>query len=249
MLAALAVNYVTSDVGANLAGIEARAAEAAAQGARLVLFPETAVTGLINNDDPEHDLRLGQPIPGRLTRRLGQLARHLGLYLGIGLFEREGRRLYDSAVLLGPNARLLLKHRRLHPGWTGRGADLRVYALGDDVAVACTELGSFAFLICGDLWDEGSVSRLRERRPDYVLYPFARCFPDGQWSQERWEREERAEYTRRAAGTGATVLMVNYVAPAELEGGAFGGALVVSTSGQVVAELPLGRPGILLAEV
>ena len=56
MKAALAVNKVTRDVPANLAGMEQLAEEAADAGADLVLFPEAALTGLINNDDPAHDL-------------------------------------------------------------------------------------------------------------------------------------------------------------------------------------------------
>jgi predicted amidohydrolase len=247
--AALAVNYVTSDFKANLASIGALAAQAASQGAELVLFPETAVTGLINNDDPGHDLPLGRPIPGALTGDLGKLARELSIYLGIGLFEREGRKLFDSAILISPSGRILLKHRRLHPGWTGPGADRGVYALGDDVPVASTEFGRFAFLICGDLWDAAILSLCASHQPDYLLYPFARCFANGKWDQERWDREEREEYIRRAGSTGATVLMVNYLAPANLEGGAFGGAMIVSSSGVVSAELPLGQSGILVADI
>jgi len=246
---ACAANMVTADVAANLRRIEDMASDAAARGAKLVLYPETALTGLINTDNPAHDLPLGQTIPGPLTSRLAALARDLGLYLGLGLFEREGERLYDSAVLLGPEGDLALRHRRIHPGWTGPNADRDVYALGDDVPLALTALGSFAFLICGDMWDDSVVARCREHRPDYILYPFARCFPDGAWDQERWDREERAEYVRRAASTGATVLMVNYLAAPELEGGAFGGAMIVSPAGELIAELPLGREGLLVAEV
>jgi predicted amidohydrolase len=64
MKAALVVNRVLPDVDANLANILKAAHAAADEGADLVVFPEAALTGLINNDDPAHDLPLGQPIPG-----------------------------------------------------------------------------------------------------------------------------------------------------------------------------------------
>ena len=63
MKAALAVNRVTTDTDANLKMITNMANEAADKQADLVVYAEAALTGLIN-DDPSHDLPLGQPIPG-----------------------------------------------------------------------------------------------------------------------------------------------------------------------------------------
>lgn len=59
----------------------------------MVLFPEAALTGLINNDDPAHDLPLGEAIPGAATDALGAMARQRRIWLGIGVLEREGQRL------------------------------------------------------------------------------------------------------------------------------------------------------------
>jgi len=42
--------------------------------------------------------------------------------------------------------------------------------------------------------------------------------------------------------------MVNYLAGVEL-GGTFGGAMVVSPLGEVLASLPIGQDGILSAEI
>jgi len=67
MKIALAVTQIDSHIDANVRQIKRSVAEVAANGVDLVLFPESAVTGLINNDDPQHDLPLGQPIG--LTRR------------------------------------------------------------------------------------------------------------------------------------------------------------------------------------
>lgn len=70
MKAALAVNIVTRDVSESLRHIEELAHSSATAGADLVLFPEAAITGLINQDVPELDLPLGEVIPGAMTNGL-----------------------------------------------------------------------------------------------------------------------------------------------------------------------------------
>jgi predicted amidohydrolase len=248
MRAALVVNEVTADPKANLARIITAAEEAAARGAELVLLPETAVTGFVQNDDPGHDLPLGTPIPGAVTRRLGQVTQRLGVHLAIGLLERAGKALYDSAVLLSPEGRTVLRYRRLHPGWHGREANPCVYRQGTTLRSAETPLGRFAFLVCGDLFDDCIIVRARDLQPDWLLLPFARCFNDGSRSQRRWEQRELPHYAARVQRIRCTTLMVNYYSGRELESH-FGGAVVVSGSGEVLAHLPLGRPGALVVDL
>ena len=249
MRAALIVNRVWPDVEANRSAIVSAAHRAADAGAELVLFPEAALTGLINNDDPMHDLPLGQPIPGPFTAELAALAHERGIHLAIGLLERDGGRLYDSAVLMSPAGEVALHYRRIQPQWHGKRADSLVYCQGTELPKVQTALGSMALLLCGDLFDDGLVQRVRALRPDWLLFPFARCFGGGGWDQRRWDEEERATYIARVRMVGATTLMVNYLADKELEGGAFGGAMVVSGDGELLASLPLGEPGMLLVEV
>lgn len=250
MKAALAVNKVTRDVQANLAAMEQLAEEAADRGAELVLFPEAAVTGLINNDDPAHDLPLGQPVPGPATDRLAGLARRRSMYLATGILEREGDCLYDSAVLIDPAGGLALRHRRINPQWHGRQADPAVYRQGTTVGSAEAPWGRAAFAICGDLFDEAVTSQLRLLRVDYLLFPFARNFNDGSFDQARWDREEAAAYAAAGTWHNCTTLMVNLIEdPDVFEYASFGGAMVVSAEGRILASRPLGMPGVLLADV
>jgi len=246
MKAALIVLEVGPALEANVAAMEARVCEAAEAGADLVLFPEAAATGLINDDHPAHDLPLGQPIPGPLTARLAARARQHALYVATGLLEREGDCLYDTAVLLGPTGALELKYRRIQPQWHGRNADPNVYREGDRIEVAATPFGRIAFLICGDLFDDAIVARLRQAGPDLLLFPFCRNFADGRIDRERWDREEESAYAARVALAGRTAFMVNLLEdPSLTEWPSFGGAMVVGAAGDVLARFPLGRPGIL----
>jgi N-carbamoylputrescine amidase len=251
MKTALVVNHVSSDREANLASILVMAGGAADKGVDLIVFPEAALTGLINDDDPLRDLALGEPIPGPVTGRLSAFTRARGVWLAIGLLERDGGRLYDSAVLISPDGEIGLKYRRMQPQWHRRGADPSVYCQGDELTKADTPLGSFVFLVCGDLFDDAIAQRARGLRPDWVLFPFARCFGDGSHDQERWDSEEAPNYVERVRRVGCTAFMTNYLSGEGLhpDGLAFGGAMVVSGDGRIVDSFPLGRAGMLVVEV
>ncbi len=249
MRAALVVHRVLPDAGANLETVLKWIDQAAAAGARLVLFAEAALTGLINDDDPQHDLPLGQPIPGPVTAVLGRRAEANAIWLAIGLLEREGDSLYDSALLFRPDGEIGLHYRRIQPQWHGGDADPLVYRQGTDLPAIDTPLGRMAFLLCGDLFDDDLVLRARDLRPDWLLFPFARCFADGSVDQGRWDEEEQPAYVERVRMVGATALMANYLAAPDLLGGAFGGAMAVTGDGTVIDRLPLGQEGMLLVDL
>lgn len=251
MRAALAVNLVTTDWKRNLSAIEGLICGAAALGAQLVLFGEAALTGALNDDQPEHDLPLGVAIPGPETDRLADLARAHSLHIGIGLLERCGNHLYDTAVLLAPNGRIILKYRRISRGWRGQQADTQVYREGDTIPTVETPLGRIAFLICGDLFDDSLVRRVRREKPDLLLLPFTRSYTGGVIDQTRWEREDEPDYAVRAALVGTTLLMTNYlVAPTLVASdGSFGGAAAFSASGDLLGRWPQGWVGMMLVEL
>jgi predicted amidohydrolase len=249
MKAALIVNPVTPDIDANFGSIMEMAHEAADNGAELVLFPEAAITGLINNDIPAHDLPFGQPIPGSMTDILSDLAEERKIYLAIGILERDGDRLFDSAILFAPSGNIELKFRRISPRWHGAKADPAVYCQGNEITKCDTLLGSFAFMICGDLFDEELVRRVSALRPDFLLYPIARCFGKGPCNQERWQREVMPEYAKQIKAIGVTTLMANYLDCGLKDDDSFGGAIVVRGDGTIIASLPIGKAGVLYVDI
>ena len=248
--AALIVHQVEAERAANLGTMLRLSAEAVATGAGLLLFGEAATTGLINDDNPAHDLPLGETIPGPATDCLGACCRRQGVWLGFGLLERDGERLYDAAVLLDPAGAIALTYRRNQPQWHGRAADPRVYCQGSTVGKAPTPCGEVAFLLCGDLFDDDIVGRFRTLRTHWLLFPFARCFGDGSIDQRRWDAEALPEYQERVRAAGTPALMVNYLGGPSLVGdNSFGGAFAISARGEVVAALPLGMEGILAVDL
>ena len=241
MFGAVASVRVESDPSENLRTVFKAIDRAGRMGAELVLFPEAVLTGLANNDHPEHDLALGQTVPGPATRRIARRAAEAGVWVAFGLLEREGNTLYDTTLLLNPDREIVLKYRRITPGWHGSGADPRVYGHGSQLGFADTPFGKVGFLICGDLFDDDLLEMARSLGLDLVLVPFARSF-EGPGHAEAFWRTEKLAYAHRAARLAARVAMVNYLS----EDGCFGGGMVVMPDGSISVEIAPGREAVAL---
>ena len=249
MRIALSVPLITDDVEKNIHKIGAMTRSASAQKINLILFPEAVLTGLINCDIPEKDLGLCVTIPGPRTELIASIASDNGIFLGIGMLEKDGEKIYDTAVLFSPGGEYLMKYRRMQAQWHGKQADPLIYCEGQSITRAETEMGSFSFLICGDLFDDRIISLVKRKRPDYVLLPIARCFDDGTYDQERWDSKEKSAYAEQVKKIGITTLVTNYLADISMNNGSFGGAFVFDPKGNELKSYPLGKEGMLFVDV
>jgi predicted amidohydrolase len=139
-------------------------AEAAAGGARLVVFPEVWLAGYPYWSEgwqtPLADWAQGRVrffdeavlVPSETTWRLGEAARLAGINVVIGVNEIDPRpgvnTVYNTLLIFGSDGRLLGRHRKLLPTFSerlfwgaGDGSDLEVYD---------TEIGRIGALICGE---------------------------------------------------------------------------------------------------
>ena len=140
-------------------------AEAAGQGARLILFPEAFIPayprgftfGTVVGSRSTAGRRLwarywanSVTVPGPTTEALGAAARAAGAYLAIGVIERDGDfsggTLYCTLLYFGPDGRLLGKHRKLKP----TAAERLIWGEGDGstLTVLDTGFGKVGGLIC-----------------------------------------------------------------------------------------------------
>jgi predicted amidohydrolase len=104
------------DKAFNLARVDELAGAAARQGAEAVLFHECCVTGytVLQTLTRVELLALAEPVPdGPSTRRLVEIARAHRLIVLAGLVERDGDRLHNTCVAVGPGG-LLARHRKIH---------------------------------------------------------------------------------------------------------------------------------------
>jgi predicted amidohydrolase len=127
----------------NLNHAAALISEAAMGGADVVLLPEVMDLGWTHPSARE----LADSIPGGVAcTALCKAARENKVYLCAGIVERDGEHIYNSAVIVDSDGKVLIKHRKLNE------LDIAhdVYDQGDRLGVCTTPWGTFGLLICAD---------------------------------------------------------------------------------------------------
>jgi N-carbamoylputrescine amidase len=81
--------------------IIARIREAAESGAKLVVFPECMNNGYVWRDQA-HSCSGSDTIPGPLTDAIAKICKELSVHVALGMSERDGDKVYNSAALIGP---------------------------------------------------------------------------------------------------------------------------------------------------
>jgi nitrilase len=159
-VAAVQASYVLMDREACLDRVaELTAAAAAAEGAQLVAFPEVFVPGtpvwidtrpIWDGDDEWYALLVENAVvvPSPATDRLAAIASDAGVWLAVGVEEREptGATIYNTLLYFGPDGRLVDRHRKLVP----TGSERTVWGMGDGstLHVVDTPFGRVGGLIC-----------------------------------------------------------------------------------------------------
>ena len=85
---------------------------AARAGAQLVVFPECALSGYCFTSKDEA-WPASESVPGPATQRIAAAAKALNCTAVVGLLEREGDRIYNSAAVISPQG-ILGTHRKVH---------------------------------------------------------------------------------------------------------------------------------------
>ena len=118
--------------------------KAASQRADLVVFGECITT---MNNGLDH-VAGAEPIPGPSTKYLGTLSDKHDLYLVTSLFEKDGHKVYNTAVMLGPDGELVGAYRKL---CLARGEYRKGIVRGSEFPVFDTRFGKVGMMICFDV--------------------------------------------------------------------------------------------------
>ena len=141
---ALVQMYVEpSELQKNLNHAAVLIAEAARGGADIALLPEVLDLGWTH---PSAKILAGTIPGGRSFEALSAAAKKNRIWLCCGIVERDGDVVYNSAVIIDSNGKLVIKHRKLNE------LDIAhdVYAQGDRLNVCKTPWGTIGLMICAD---------------------------------------------------------------------------------------------------
>ena len=116
-LAGVQMDVALGDPGSNLQRIQSHLEAAANRGAQLIVFPECALTGYCFDSLDEAN-SVAQSIPGPSTETLARTCRDLQVHVIYGLLEKDGERLFNACVLVGPDG-LVARYRKVHLPYLG----------------------------------------------------------------------------------------------------------------------------------
>jgi predicted amidohydrolase len=174
-VAGIVLKWLRTDKAANYARAERLIEEAARGGAQLVATTECFLDGYAIKDKsiPLDEYRsLGEPIPeGAYYKRLAALADRLEIHLIAGMLEADGEQRYNTAVLLGPDGKLIGKYRK-HK----LEHELVRNTPGSETPVFQTSLGPIGIMICADRRDPALVKALCDRGAKLLVCPSGGMF-------------------------------------------------------------------------
>lgn len=151
----------------NLARSVALVERAAASGAALVVLPELANSGYVFDSRAEA-FALAEAVPhGPTTTAWAEVAQRCNIHIVAGMAERDGDRLYNAAVVIGPTG-WLGTYRKLHL-W---GDEHLFFEPGNHgLPLFHTPWGRLGVVICYDGWFPEVYRLLAMQGADVVAMP------------------------------------------------------------------------------
>ncbi|MCK5724657.1 MAG: carbon-nitrogen hydrolase family protein, partial [Gammaproteobacteria bacterium] len=194
-------------------------------------------------------------VPGPAVETIGEAVQEAGVYLAIGVIERDTQfsqgTLYCTLLYFGPDGKLLGKHRKLKP----TGSERLIWGEGDGstLTVLETELGKIGGLICWENYMPLARMAMYSKGVEIYLAPTA----DARDSWQSTLRHIACE--GRCFVLGCNQFVTKEMYPDDLEGLdeldehpdviCRGGSAIISPFGEVLAGPLYDREGVLFADI
>jgi len=235
-LAAVQMDITLGDVAGNVSRMEQHLRQTTAAGATLTIFPECAVTGYCFTSQ-EEAWPHAEPIPGPTSERFTALCRDLKTYVVYGTLERDGDRLFNAAVLVGPEG-VIGTYRKVHLPFLG----IDMHTTYGDCPFAVHQAGDLkvGMLICYDAAFPEATRTLALMGADVVVLPTN--WPPGS------ETAAMHVVNARAMENAIYFVAVNRVGT-ERGFRFIGMSKIADPSGYTLAQCETADPAVLLAQV
>ncbi|OGO17608.1 MAG: hypothetical protein A2Z14_17060 [Chloroflexi bacterium RBG_16_48_8] len=205
-------------------------------GAKVLVFPECALTGYgLSLDEAE---AFSESIPGPTTDRISEACRDTDCLVAVGMMEKDqGGGIYNAAVLLGADG-VLGKYRKTHLPFLGVD---RFLSQGTSIQDPFdTSAGKLGLLICYDLRFPEPIRVLALKGAQVVLLPTA-------WPNTATLYPEFMAQSRSAENC-LYLIAANRIG--EERGTRYlGRSVIVGMNGEKLAEGTKDKEEILLAEI
>ena len=210
--------------------------KAAASGVDLAVFPEASISGYVF-DSLEEAFSVAEPVPGPASLALEGRCAKLGIHAIVGLLEREGNRIYNSAIVCGPNG-LIGHYRKAHLPYLG--VDRFAIPGNTPLRVFQTAAGKVGVMICYDQRFPEAARCLTLEGADMIALP------------TNWPRgaESAPEYILRTRALENRVFLIGANRVGKERGAEFiGRSCIFDPAGNRLAEADGASEAILCAEI
>jgi predicted amidohydrolase len=229
---------MTPEPGENLEYAVGQIEKAARRGAQIVCLPELFTTEYFAqyNRKGKAEGRLLDTIPGRTTAALGACAEERGVVIvGGSIYERAGRKLYNTSFVIDEKGRLMGKYRKTHVPHDEFYYEQSYFTPGDTgFRTFDTPHGRLGLMICYDQWFPEAARVCALDGAEMLFYPTAIGTVEGveqvegKW-QEAWENVMRGH----AIANSVVVAAVNRVG-VEDKMDFWGGSFVIDAFGKTL---------------
>lgn len=224
---------VDGDVRANREKVGGLLESASKLSAQVVVFPEVCIQGICAGSVIA---QTAESIPGPSSELLCSWTKEYQLYSVLGMAEKAGGRFFNSAVLAGPNGKLLGVYRKTHLWTTERD----IYTPGSEYPVFETEIGKLCIWICYDTRFPEVAGAYSKRGASVAFVPTAWLSRD----VEHWRLATRA----RALDNFMYVCGADEIVESDFHQ-ACGASIVCNPEGNVLAEAQRGVETIISAAI
>lgn len=162
---------VNGDVAKAFDLVRSQVEVAASHGARLVVFPEMFLTGYAIG---KAVFALAEPSEGPSAAAVAAISRKTGVAILYGYPEREGDRIFNSALLIHPVRGAVANYRKTH---LYGAEEQRLFVPGDDLVLAELDSLKVGILICYDVEFPEAVRALALAGAELVAVPTALIQP------------------------------------------------------------------------
>jgi predicted amidohydrolase len=216
---------------ANYNKLETLLAQASVEGAyaassvKLAVLPELSLLGPPERIGVEEAFRSAESLDGGTVELMKELASRYRTHLVFGMIERDGPRLYNTALLINPEGHMEGHYRKAHLSaterlWAGTGDSFPVFH--------SDELGAVGILIGEDAAFEETSGIMAVKRANLIAVPSAWRGQYGSWlnlapnlSQHPYPPQAMTAWNALAMQSQAVTIVANYTGG---ETGCFGGS-------------------------
>ena len=146
--------------------------DAAHRGAQIVCLPELFTSLYFPQDETSQEKPI--PVPNSITTALSRAAKENNVVLiGGSIYEKSGKRGYNTSILFDQNGRILGKYRKVHVPQDPSFYEQDYFLKGNKFEVFKTKYCKIGLLICFDQWYPEAARVEKLMGADIIFYPTA----------------------------------------------------------------------------